>query len=239
MKLKARSASRPYIDVPRTWPSWEIDAEEYFRETLRPLRGKDIEVSLQVTDEETSGWDETNVMWGSLKVGQLFFVDHQRLAPYLRALRAKGQRIQGWANVAKDLEISMLLPDPDKIIQLLLESGALKSPMELQMSGEKHIRVKESGKYQGELLELDGGIDGRDWQGVALCIKYSHVGGKYDGKEGVNVLVGGKKIGTIGPRYTEDLFHILHHLDSGNDQFSCTISASRFEEGKLFATLKI
>lgn len=45
------------------------------------------------------------------------------------------------------------------------------------------------------------------------------------------------KIGSIGPRYVDDLTPIFADMEKGKTEFECRISLSQFEEGKLYATI--
>lgn len=80
-------------------------------------------------------------------------------------------------------------------------------------------------------------MDSADWSGSVACKKYTHSGGNHDGQDGVEVFAGGVKIGSIGPRYVDDLTPIFAGLAKGQTEFECRISVSQFEEGKLYATI--
>ena len=232
----AVSKSPSTIQVPRTEPGWNINAEEYFRKELKPLAGKEITVVLQIVDEEDGGWDETNLLFNGYKVGQLPNTYHRRLGSVLRNLRSKGEQIECTAHVSKEFEITLLAPFPEKLIPFIL--GTLPTdPSDLQSNERKSIRVKETDKHQPQLKDLWETMDSADWSGPVTCKKYKHSGGKYDGQDGVEVFVEGVKIGSIGPRYVDDLAPIFSSMEKGKTEFECRISLSQFEEGKLYATI--
>jgi hypothetical protein len=76
-----------------------------------------------------------------------------------------------------------------------------------------------------------------DWFGSVICKKYTQTGGKYDGQEGIHVFLDNLRLGSIGPRFVVDLAPILNALERGQADFECRISLSKFDEGKVYATL--
>lgn len=237
-KGQSRTASKgaSTIRVPRTEPGWNINAEEYFRKELKPLAGKEISVVLQIVDEEDRGWDETNLVFNGYKIGQLPNTYHRRLGSVLRDLRSKGEQIECTAHVSKELEITLLAPFPEKLIPFILGTHPTDLP-NLQSNERKSIRVKETDRHQPQLKDLWETMDSADWSGPVTCKKYKHSGGKYDGQDGVEVFAQGVKIGSIGPRYVDDLAPIFSSMEQGKTEFECRISRSQFEEGKLYATI--
>lgn len=224
------------IEVPRTEPGWNINAEEHFRKELKPLAGTEIRVLLQVVDEQDGGWDETNLLHAGNKVGQLPNTYHQRLGGVLRDLRSKGKQLECAAYVSRELEIRLLVPFPDKLIPFIRGTRPINPP-DLQSTEKQSIRVKETDKHQSQLKDIWQTMDSRDWSGSVTCKRYTHSGGKYDEKDGVEVFANGVKIGSIGPRYVDDLAPIFAGMDKGETEFECRISLSKFEEGKLYATI--
>jgi len=224
------------IQVPRTEPGWNINAESYFRKELKPLSGSEIKVTLQIVDEQDGGWDETNLLYRGYKVGQLPNTYHQRLAAFLRGLRSEGKQLECTAFVSKELEITLLAPFPEKLIPFIRGTHAAGSSG-LQSRQKQSIRVKETGKHQPQLKAIWQTMDSVDWSGSVKCQTYTHSGGKYDGQEGIEVFAKGMQIGSIGPRYLEELTPILLALNDGETEFECRISESQFEVGKLYATI--
>ena len=237
---KGQSAPSTYgagtIQVPRTEPGWNINAEEYFRKELKPIAGTEIRVILRIVDEEDGGFDETNLLYSGYKVGQLPNTYHKRLGSVLRDLRSKGKELECTAYVSKELEIKLLAPFPDKLIPFIRGTRPI-DPSNLQSRERKSIRLKETDKHQSQLKNIWQTMDSADWSGSVTCKRYRHSGGKYDGQDGVEVFAGGVKIGSIGPRYVEDLAPILSALERDETEFECRISVSKFEEGKLYATI--
>ena len=237
---KGQSAPSTYgagtIQVPRTEPGWNINAEEYFRKELKPLTGNEIRVILRIVDEEDGGFDETNLLYSGYKVGQLPNTYHKRLGSVLRDLRSKGMELECMAYVSKELEIKLLAPFPDKLIPFIRGTGPIDSS-ELQSNDRKSIRLKETDKHQTQLKEIWQKMDSADWSGSVTCKRYKHSGGKYDGQDGVEVFAEDVKIGSIGPRYVDDLAPIFADMEKGKTEFECRISLSQFEEGKLYATI--
>lgn len=225
-----------FIQVPRTEPGWNINAEEYFRKELKPLAGEEISVILQIVDEEDGGWDETNLLFNGYKVGQLPNTYHRRLGGVLRNLRSEGKQLECTAFVSKALEITLLVPFPEKLIPFILGTHPTDLP-DLRSNQRKSIRVKETDKHQPQLKDLSETMDSADWSGPVTCKKYKHSGGKYDGQDGVEVFAKGVKIGSIGPRYVDDLAPIFSSMEKGKTEFECRISRSQFEEGKFYATI--
>lgn len=235
-KSAALIKEKSIVQVPRTEPGWNINAEEYFRKELKPLAGTEIKVVLQIVDEEHGGWDETNLLYNGYKVGQLPNTYHQRLGSVLRELRSKGKQLECTAYVSKELEITLLAPFPEKLIPFLLGTRPI-DPLDLQSKERKSMRVKETDKHQSQLKEIWQKMDSADWSGSVTCKRYKHSGGKYDGQDGVEVFAEGVKIGSIGPRYVDDLAPIFADMETGKTEFECRISLSQFEEGKLYATV--
>lgn len=233
---ETKSQSDGHVVIPRTEPGWNINAESYFRKELKPLAGTEITVILQTVDEQHGGWDETNLLYQGGKVGQLPNTYHQRLGSVLRDLRSKGKQLECIAYVSKELELTLLAPYPEKLIPFIRGTHPIE-PSDLQSRERKSIRVKETGKHQAQLRAIWQTIDSAEWSGSVKCQKYIHSGGKYDGQEGVEVLAADLKIGSISPRYVEDLSPVLESLERGETEFECRISLSQFEEGKLYATL--
>lgn len=238
--LKDKSAAlikeKSIVQVPRTEPGWNINAEEYFRRELKPLAGKEISVVLQIVDEEQGGWDETNLLYSGYKVGQLPNSYHNRLGSVLRELRSRGKQLECRAYVSKELEITLLAPFPDNLIPFIRGTGPI-DPSDLQSRERKSIRLKETDKHQSQLREIWQTMDSADWTGSVTCKRHKHSGGKYDGQDGVEVFAEGMKIGSIGPRFVDDLAPIFAALEKGETEFECRISVSKFEEGKLYATI--
>lgn len=234
--LDKKATTDKVIVVPRIEPGWNINAEEYFRKELAPIAGTEIRVTLQVVDEEDGGWDETNLLFEGAKVGQLPNTYHQRIAPLLRELRSEETRIECAAQVSEDLELKLLVPFPEKLIPFL--QGPKTMPVsELQSIEKQSVRLKESDKFQSNLRRVWESADSADWSGSVSCQRYTHSGGKYDGKDGIEVFAEGLQIGSIGPRYVEDLEPIFTALDNRQEIFECRISQSKFDEGKLFGTI--
>lgn len=233
---KNSGKSDSILAVPRTEPGWNINAESYFRKELKPLSGSEIKVTLQIVDEQDGGWDETNLLYLGTKVGQLPNTYHQRLGPSLRELRSRGKQLECRAFVSKELEITLLAPFPDKLIPFIQGTRPI-NPSDLQSRERKSIRLKETDKHQPQLKEIWQTMDSADWTGSVSCKRYRHSGGKYDGQDGVEVFAGGVKIGSIGPRYVDDLAPIFSFIEKGMTEFECRISRSQFEEGKLYATI--
>lgn len=224
------------IGVPRTEPGWNINAEEYFRKELKPLAGEEISVVLQIVDEEQGGWDETNLLYNGSKIGQLPNTYHNRLGSLLRELRSRGKQLECRAFVSQELDITLLAPFPEKLIPFIRGTHR-NDPSDLQSKERKTIRVKETDKHQQQLREIWQKMDSADWSGSVTCKKYTHSGGKYDGHDGVEVFAEGVMIGSIGPRFVDDLAPIFAVIEKGNTEFECRISLSKFEEGKLYATI--
>lgn len=235
-KSAALIKEKTIVQVPRTEPGWNINAEEYFRKELKPLAGNEIKVILQIVDEEDGGFDETNLLYSGYKVGQLPNTYHKRLGSVLRDLRSKGKELECTAEVSKELEITLLAPFPDKLIPFVRGTRPI-DPSNLQSRERKSIRVKETDNHQSQLKNIWQTMDSADWSGSVTCKIYKHSGGKYDGQDGVEVFAEGLKIGSIGPRYVEDLAPILSALERDETEFECRISLSQFEEGKLYATI--
>jgi len=233
---ETKGQSDGHVVIPRTEPGWNINAESYFRKELEPLAGTEITVILQTVDEQHGGWDETNLLYQGGKVGQLPNTYHQRLGPILRKLRAEERQLECTAHVSKELELTLLAPFPEKLIPFL-GGVSVEGTLGFESDEKQSIRVKESAKYQATLRTIWEAMDSSDWSGSASCKKYNHAGGKYDGQEGIEVFVEGARIGSIGPRYVEDLAPILERLSRGETEFECRISLSKFEESKLYATL--
>jgi hypothetical protein len=227
------------IEIPRTEPGWNINAEVYFRKELKPLAGSEIVVTLKVVDEEDDGWDETNLIYMGKKVGQLPVSYHIRMAPHFRALRSHGKVLKCVARVSDALELKLLVPYPETLIPFLTNGFPPGSATAGHSAIKRWVRVKESGKYQAALRALSEKLDSNVWTGTAICRSYAHAGGKYDGQSGVEVFVGAERIGAIGPRYADDLLPISRAIDEGVVEFECRIELSKFEEEKLFATLLV
>lgn len=227
------------IEIPRTEPGWNVNAEVYFRTILRPLAGSEIRVKLLVIDELDSGWDETNVIYEDNKIGQLPESYHKRMGPHLRLLRSQGKVLDCVARVSETLELKLLVPFPENLIPLAT-GGAISSEDVAQPStGKRWVTVKESGKSQESLRGLSESVGSGVWTGEAICKDYVHQGGKYDGQRGVEVFVRSARIGAISPRYVDDLLPITRAMENGVVKFECRVERSKFEEDKLFATLFI
>lgn len=233
---ETEAESNALLVVPRSEPGWNVSAESYFRKELKPLAGTEITVILQTVDEQDGGWDETNLLYKGGKVGQLPNTYHQRLGSVLRDLRSKGKQLECIAYVSKELELTLLAPYPENLIPFIRGTHPIDLSR-LQSRERKSIRVKETGKHQPQLRAIWQTMDSADWSGSVKCQKYIHSGGKYDGQEGIEVLAADVKIGSISPRYVEDLSPVLESLESGVTEFECRIALSQFEEGKLYATL--
>jgi len=235
-RKQSLTASNLVMVVPRTEPGWNISAEESFHKELKPLAGNEIKVALQIVDEDDGGWDETNLIYSGYKVGQLPNTYHQRLGSVLRDLRSKGKQLECTAYVSKKLEITLLAPFPEKLIPFLLGTRPI-DPSDLKSKERMSIRVKEIDKHQSQLKEVWQTMDSADWSGSVTCKKYTHSGGKHDGHDGIEVFAEGVKIGSIGPRFVDDLAPIFAGIEKGKTEFECRISLSQFEEGKLYATV--
>lgn len=235
-KSAALIKEKSIVQVPRTEPGWNINAEEYFHKELKPIAGTEIKVILRIVDEEDGGFDETNLLYSGYKVGQLPNTYHKRLGSVLRDLRSKGKELECTAYVSKELEIKLLAPFPDKLIPFIRGTRPI-DPSNLQSRERKSIRLKETDKHQSQLKEIWQTMNSADWTGSVTCKRYKHSGGKYDGQDGVEVFAEGLKIGSIGPRYVDDLALIFSDMEKGKTEFECRISLSQFEEGKLYATI--
>ena len=229
----APSRGTTTINIPRTLPGWNINAEEYFTEILKPLAETEIFVCLEIVDPENGGWDETNVLLKGRKIGQLPNTYHQRMAPVLRELRSSGSVLGLSAIVTKDLDVKLLAPFPEKLLPYI--SG--DTDIDLNSKEKKSIRLKETKKYQEQLLEVWGLTNSTDWSGTVKISLFVQETGKYAGQKGVTVLYGETAIGSIGPRFSEDLVPLLSQFDNGISEFECRISKSQFEEGQLYGTI--
>ncbi len=240
--LSAKGATRAEnkgpssIRVPRTEPGWNINAEEYFCKELKPLAGTEIDVVLQIVDEEHGGWDETNLLYSGYKVGQLPNSYHKRVGSFLRELRSNGIQLECTAYVSEELELTLLAPFPERLIPFL-RGAHPNDPSDLQSNERTAIRVKETGNHQSQLRKIWQKMDSANWSDSVTCKRYTHSGGKYNGQDGVEVFAKGVKIGSIGPRYVDDLAPIFAGISKGETEFECRISLSQFEEGKLYATI--
>lgn len=229
----AQSKRTATIDIPKTLPGWNINAEEYFTDILKPLAETEISVYLEIVDPENEGWDETNVLFKGSKIGQLPNTYHQRMAPALRKLRSSGSVLGFSAIVTKDLDVKLLAPFPEKLLPYI--SG--DTDVDLKSREKKSIRLKETRKYQTQLLEVWSLTDSADWSGTVKISLFEQETGKYAGQKGVIVLHSDTAIGSIGPRFADDLSPILAQFDRGIHEFECRISKSQFEDGQVYATL--
>lgn len=231
------SSTEESVIIPKTEPGWNINAEVYFREILKPLAGSEIRVKLRVVDESHGGWDETNLLYQDNKIGQLPESYHVRMSPHLRNLRSQGKVLDCVARVSETLELKLLVPFPENLIPAL--SGGSKSILgEIPPdSGKRRVTVKEGSKRQDSLRTLAQSVGSGVWTGEATCKEYVHKGGKHDGEVGVEVFVDSTQIGAISPRYTDDLSPITKAIENGVVKFECRIERSKFDEDKLFATL--